>query len=79
MPVNLLTDACISKVRGALVFWSPASKAKLHGRVQIVDVFSLEVVSGYSRDPQGCLLLHSAPFRRRRPQLEPGQGCTTGS
>ena len=25
MPVNLLTDACICKVRGALVFWSPAS------------------------------------------------------
>ena len=71
MPVNLLTDACISKVRGALVFWSPASahldagvprsRPRLHGRVQIVDVFSLEVVSGYSRDPQGRLLLHSAP------------------
>ena len=28
--------------------------------MQIVDVFSLEVV-GYSRDPQGRLLLHSAP------------------
>ena len=71
MPVNLLTDACISKVRGALGFWSPASahldagvprsRPRLHGRVQIVDVFSLEVVSGYSRDPQGRLLLHSAP------------------
>jgi len=70
MPVNLLTDACISKVRGALVFWSPASahlnagvpcsRPRLHGRVQIVDVFSLEVVSGYSRDPQGRLLLHPA-------------------
>ena len=63
MPVNLLTDACISRVRGALVFWSPASarlddgvprcRPRLHGRVQIVDVFSLEVVSGYSRDPRG--------------------------
>ena len=71
MPVNLLTDACISRVRGALVFWSPASarladgvarsQPKLHGRVQIVDVFSLELVSGYSRDPQGRLLLNSAP------------------
>ena len=29
--------------------------------MQIVDVFSLEVVSGYSRDPQGRLLLHAAP------------------
>jgi hypothetical protein len=71
MPVNLLTNACISKVRDALVFWSPASahldagvphsRPRLHGRVQIVDVFSLEVVSGYSRDPQGRLLLHAAP------------------
>ena len=70
MPVNLLTDACITRVRGALVFWTPASaqleggvprsRPRLHGRVQIVDVFSLEVVSGYSRDPQGRLLLHSA-------------------
>ena len=62
MPVNLLTNACISKVRGSLVFWSPQpAQPRLHGRVQIVDVFSLEVVSGYSRDPQGRLLLHSAP------------------
>ena len=71
MPVNLLTAACISRVRDALVFWTPASarldagvprsRPRLHGRVQIVDVFSLEVVSGYSRDPQGRLLLHAAP------------------
>ena len=71
MPVNLLTDACITRVRDALVFWTPANarleggvpynRPRLHGQVQIVDVFSLEVVSGYSRDPQGRLLLHSAP------------------
>ena len=71
MPVNVLTDACISGVRGALVFWTPSSahlggsgprsRPRLHGRVQIVDVFSLEVVSGYSRDPRGRLLLHSVP------------------
>lgn len=71
MPANLLTDACLSRVRGALVFSSPSSarldsgvvsgRPRLHGRVQIVDVFSLEVATGYSRDPKGRLLLHSAP------------------
>jgi hypothetical protein len=73
MPVNLLTEACICRVREAMVFWSPSSarlhqgtsqaKAhpRLHGRVQIVDVFSLEVATGYSRDPHGRLLLHAAP------------------
>ena len=73
MPVNLLTEACICRVREAMVFWSPSSarlqqcssqaqaQPRLQGRVQIVDVFSLEVVSGYSRDPQGRLLLHAAP------------------
>ncbi|QNI68439.1 hypothetical protein SynBMKMC1_02383 [Synechococcus sp. BMK-MC-1] len=71
--MNLLTEACICQVREAMVFWSPAtarlkagtSQAKahprLHGRVQIVDVFSLEVATGYSRDPHGRLLLHAAP------------------
>ena len=73
MPVNLLTEACICRVREAMVFWSPSSarlqqgtsqaqaQPRLHGRVQIVDVFSLEVATGYSRDPHGRLLLHAAP------------------
>jgi hypothetical protein len=73
MPVNLLTEACICHVREAMVFWSPSTarlnrgtcraqaQPRLHGRVQIVDVFSLEVATGYSRDPQGRLLLHAAP------------------
>ena len=73
MPVNLLTEACICRVREAMVFWSPSSARlqqgtsqaqahpRLHGRVQIVDVFSLEVATGYSRDPHGRLLLHAAP------------------
>lgn len=73
MPVNLLTEACICRVREAMVFWSPSSARlqhgtshaqahpRLHGRVQIVDVFSLEIATGYSRDPQGRLLLHAAP------------------
>ena len=73
MPVNLLTEACICRVREAMVFWSPSSarlqqgnsqakaQPRLQGRVQIVDVFSLEVAPGYSRDLQGRLLLNSAP------------------
>ena len=73
MPVNLLTEACICRVREAMVFWSPSSarlqqgnsqakaQPRLQGRVQIVDVFSLEVATGYSRDLQGRLLLNSAP------------------
>lgn len=30
-------------------------------KVQIIDVFSLQVVTGYIRDPQGRLLLQSQP------------------
>lgn len=71
MATHSLTESCISTERGALVFWSPAngrlkdgvvrSRPRLHERVQIVDVFSLEVATGYCRDPQGKLLLESQP------------------
>ncbi|EAQ69983.1 MULTISPECIES: hypothetical protein [unclassified Synechococcus] len=62
MPTNHQTEDCIHRIRDALVFWSPQpAHPRLHGRVQIVDVFSLEVATGYSRDPHGRLLLHSAP------------------
>lgn len=70
MADNLLTEACISTIGDVVVFWSPRG-ARLkgnqprtaphrHGRVQIIDVFSLQVATGYSRDPQGRLLLRSA-------------------
>jgi hypothetical protein len=62
MPINQQTEDCIHRIRGALVFWAPQpAHPRLHGRVQIVDVFSLEVATGYSRDPHGRLLLHAAP------------------
>ena len=71
MAVNRLSEACISTVREVLVFWSPRDTRpdgsdpritpKLHGRVQIIDVFSLEVATGFSRDPMGRLILHSKP------------------
>jgi hypothetical protein len=62
MPINQQTEGCIHRIRDALVFWAPQpAHPRLHGRVQIVDAFSLEVATGYSRDPQGRLLLHAAP------------------
>jgi hypothetical protein len=62
MPTNTQMERCIASERGALVFWSPdASKGKAGARVQIIDVFSLQVATGYTRDPQGRLLLEAQP------------------
>ena len=70
MADNLLTEACISTIGDVLVFWSPKgarlkgnkprTTPSVNGRVQIIDVFSLEVATGFCRDPHGRLLLHSA-------------------
>jgi hypothetical protein len=60
MPTNVQMASCVARDRGALAFWSPvAGKRRPNTRVQIVDVFSLQVVSGYTRDPQGRLLLEA--------------------
>ena len=62
MPTNTQMERCISSERGALVFWSPEMQQRKPGsKVQIIDVFSLQVVTGYTRDPQGRLLLESQP------------------
>ena len=62
MPTNTQMERCIASERGALVFWSPdASQRKAGARVQIIDVFSLQVATGYTRDPQGRLLLEAQP------------------
>jgi hypothetical protein len=62
MPTNTQMEGCISSERGALVFWSPEVQQRKPGsKVQIIDVFSLQVVTGYTRDPQGRLLLESQP------------------
>ena len=62
MPTNTQMERCISSERGALVFWSPEVQQRKPGsKVQIIDVFSLQVVTGYTRDPQGRLLLESHP------------------
>jgi hypothetical protein len=62
MRINNQMERCISSERGALVFWSPdASQRKAGARMQIIDVFSLQVTTGYTRDPQGKLLLEAQP------------------
>jgi len=62
MPTNTQIERFISSERGALVFLSPdASQHKAGARVQIIDVFSLQVATGYTRDPQGRLLLEAQP------------------
>ena len=62
MPTNTHTESCIRTERGALVFSAPgAGRLRDGSRVQIVDVFALQVATGYTRDPQGRLLLEAQP------------------
>jgi hypothetical protein len=62
MPTNQQTDSCLATERGALVFWAPPPSTRRQGaKVQIIDVFSLQVATGYTRDPQGKLLLEAQP------------------
>lgn len=62
MPVNVQMERCIATEGGVLVFWSPQSEDRCpKARVQIIDVFSLQLAVGYTRDPQGGLLLESQP------------------
>ncbi len=62
MPSNIQMEGCIRAERGALLFCSPKERQRgLSSKVQIIDVFALQVVTGYCRDPQGRLLLESQP------------------
>ena len=62
MPTNTHTESCIRTESGALVFSAPgAGRLRDGSRVQIVDVFALQVATGYTRDPHGRLLLESQP------------------
>ena len=62
MPSNIQMEGCIRAERGALLFCLPKEKQSRPGaKVQIIDVFALQVVTGYCRDPQGRLLLESQP------------------
>ena len=62
MPSNIQMEGCIRAERGALLFCSPKERQRgLTAKVQIIDVFALQVVTGYCRDPQGRLLLEAQP------------------
>ena len=62
MPDNTLTPECLHTVGGAQLFMSPKWNPDHKGvKVQIVDVFSLELATGYDKDPTGRLLLSSEP------------------
>lgn len=62
MPSNVQMEQCIARERDAWVFWSPDPAARRsQARVQIIDVFSLQIACGYTRDPQGRLLLEAQP------------------
>ena len=60
MPTNVQTKDCIHKVGGAQLFMAPSWTPDQKGvKVQIVDVFALQLATGYSKDPNGRLLLSS--------------------
>ena len=62
VPDNNLTPDCLHRVGGAQLFMSPTWNPEQKGvKVQIVDVFSLELATGYDKDPTGRLLLSSEP------------------
>ncbi len=62
MPQNLKTPDCIHKVGGAQLFMAPSWTPDQKGvKVQIVDVFALQLATGYDKDPNGRLLINSEP------------------
>ena len=62
MPDNTLTPHCLHRIGGAQLFMSPTWTPDQKGvKVQIVDVFALELATGYSKDPEGRLVLSSEP------------------
>jgi hypothetical protein len=64
MPANTRMENCLAEERGSLIFWSPdAQQRKPGSKVQIIDVFSLQVVTGYTRAPKvGCCWSPSHPW-----------------
>ena len=61
-PGHHLLDQCLRQERGTLLFCSPkAGPHRSSTKAQIIDVFSLQVATGYTRDPQGRLLRQSSP------------------
>ena len=62
MHENQLVKDCLRRHGGALLFMAPEwSETERAVPCQIVDVFALQVVTGFTRDPQGKLLLEAHP------------------
>ena len=62
MPDNTLTPDSLHRVGEAQLFMSPTWNPDQKGvRVHIIDVFALELATGYDKDPEGRLLLSSEP------------------
>jgi len=60
MSINVNTKSCLHKYGTVQLFMSPEWNEDQKGaKVQIVDVFSLQVATGYQKDPEGRLLLTS--------------------
>lgn len=60
MPPNSQVPACIHKVGGALLFMAPSwSSDQKSVKVHIVDVFGLQLATGYENDPQGRLSINA--------------------
>ncbi len=63
MPTNHQTDSSTTTERGAVVFWTPPpSQLRLGSRLQIIDVFSLQDATDYTRYSQGRLRPQAHPW-----------------
>ena len=63
MPDNFQINDYIREERGVIVFCEPGmAKGELPSKVQIVDIFSLQLVCGFEHDEKGNLCLISRPF-----------------
>jgi hypothetical protein len=59
---NQLVKDCLRRHGSALLFMAPEwSEIQRAVQCQIVDVFALQVVTGYIRDPHGKLLMEAHP------------------
>ena len=57
MPDNTLTPECLHRVGGAQLFMAPTWNPEQKGvKVQIIDVFALELATGYDKDPEGSVI-----------------------
>jgi hypothetical protein len=60
LPHNVQTPDCLHKIGGAQLFMAPSWTPDQKGvKVQIVEVFALQLATGYEKDQAGRLLLQS--------------------